>query len=416
MVRLLLIAVLYLTIHAAVAQKYASGYIIALNGDTVRCEIESKRWDQNPTVIHTRGSGNSLTYRPGDILAFHVDNETYLSAFVDIETSRVAPGELDDHPNFTYEQDTVFLQQLVAGRKSLYFFKDGMGKRHFYIHEAEKYVHLDYKQYVRVENTPTAYRRGTMENRRYVGQLTNYLDCAAMKDRIPNARYEEGALTKLFKSYFECTQEKDGMITARHEMTVELGLMAGMTMTTIKFQQSAGFHFMLDADFEPSFNPVLGFFVDLRMLRGRGSRVTNDFMYTSFNLSGEGDGGGNGTVPYHVSARLNYHYLKTHHAFQLALAREGRFFVSGGFSFGFVMANNSKVEVLYSTGSVLTPEYNSINIQAGLVGGMGVNLGRFSAEARYEWSTGVSNIQTLRDNLERGYVLVKYRLKHKPAL
>lgn len=69
----------------AYAQKtFEPGYILPLQGDTVRGLIDFRNWAKNPDEISFKlsESAEATSYRPVDIKAFVVGGEKYVSAVV----------------------------------------------------------------------------------------------------------------------------------------------------------------------------------------------------------------------------------------------------------------------------------------------------------------------------------------------
>src|SRR5688572_12361665 len=126
---------------------YQPGFVVENNGDTVKGSIDYKRWDRSPTKITFKSVTQSIVYSPLDIKSFTVTNEVYISAIVDVDRSPFKITELDNSPNPSYEKDTVFLQSLIQGEKSLLHLKDESAKNHFYIVDNGSFVPLVYKQY-----------------------------------------------------------------------------------------------------------------------------------------------------------------------------------------------------------------------------------------------------------------------------
>ena len=73
-----------------------------------------------------------------------------------------------------YIKDTVFLQTLYRGEKSLFHFKDENAKPHFYIMD-NGYQHLVYKEYIISVYRFDNFEKRIAENLKYKGQLTLYL-------------------------------------------------------------------------------------------------------------------------------------------------------------------------------------------------------------------------------------------------
>lgn len=274
-------------------------------------------------------------------------------------------------------------------------------------------MHLDYKKYRRDDYSRGATRTNLAENKRYVGQLTNYLKCDGMVDKINKTPYEESAIIKLFMAYNKCASVTTDEVKPRQNAFVEWGPVAGVAMASVKFSGHDNFDYLVKSEFEKSLGPSFGLFVDVKLLRGKGSRVTNDFMYTSFDITGVGHGGGNGFVTYETNSHFNFHYIKTHHAFQWALLDQGRFYLSGGFSFGVAVKHEASVKVKYETGITDDRDFDVANAEMGVVVGAGSNFERFGVDVRYEWSNGISEYRGLNGPVQRGYVLLKYRLRYK---
>ncbi len=395
-------------IHEINGQSFQAAYIVQANGDTVKGFIEYKHWDRSPLETSFKKSleGAAIRYKPLQISAFSVANENYEGVIVDIDVSPHRLAELSYSPSPDLVKDTVFLQILVQGEKTLLHLKDRNAKNHFYIKEDGGYRPLIYKQYY-VAGGQTG--KAVAVNDGYRKILTNYLqDCSSIDNRIKNAKYDVAALTKLFTYYYECSNQQMKYDVERKEGRVELGVVAGATVSSLNF--SGDIDYLVNNDYDVSINPTVGVFCDLKILRSNNWSISNDIMYTSFNVKGEGSGG-NGVSEYATQASFNYHYIKTHHLLQINLLKKHIVFLSVGLSTGFAIKRNYDIVLHYEGGGPSKRTFASRNFETGYLGGLGFRLGKWNAEARYEFSTGISNYSNVEEQTSRIHVLVKYRLK-----
>ena len=140
-----------------------------------------------------------------------------------------------------------------------------------------------------------------------------------------------------------------------------------------------------------------------------GWRVSNDILYTLFNVKGQGPAGGNGA--YYGDNAFNYHYLKTHHMLQINLLQKPVIYVSAGLSTGFILKDHFQVRVAYVDGRTAKRQFQSKKSEFGLLGGLGFRVKKWNAEVRYENSTGVSNFPNETSQTTRILFLIKYRLR-----
>ncbi len=383
---------------------YQQGYVVDLAGDTIRGLIEYDRWDRNPRKIsfRSRSGSSSVIYHPTQIIAFSVNGEIYEGAIVDVDTSPVKLRDLDESPFPSYVKDSVFLQSMIGGDKNLLFLKDQTFKVHFYIKDNGQYVPLIYKVYAGRTETSS---KVIVENTGYKGMLALYLkDCSDIQQKLKNITYELGALTKLFKYYYECTNSNVRYTKQRNEGAFEVGVVAGIAMTKLDFQGPV--KYLSDINYDASTKPTFGIFFDIKLLRTKGWRVSNDLLFTSFETKAQGDF--EDFPDYTAYSSFRYAYLKTHHTLQISLLNQGKLYVAAGFSAGVALQKDSDVLIVFSTGTKTSPEFKSRNYEFGYIGGLGLRAGRWNAELRFEQTTGISNYLNEGSTLMRGNFFVRY--------
>lgn len=120
------------------ADLFRPGYVVNHQGDTLRGYIEYRNWSVNPQMIHFKAApaAQIVTYKPADLSAFSVAEECYERAAIQVESSSNSFDKLSDSADFKLKADTVFLQALVKGRKSLYFLKSKDGQPFFLLSKA----------------------------------------------------------------------------------------------------------------------------------------------------------------------------------------------------------------------------------------------------------------------------------------
>jgi hypothetical protein len=388
------------------AQKnYQSGYVIGLRGDTVRGFIERKNWDRNPIHISFKQhlSSETIRYGPHDIRSLCVGSELYESAVIDVDTSPNKIADLDGNALPVYVRDTVFLQALFRGDKSLFHFKDVNARSHFYIKE-DGYVHLVYKEYLTSLFRFDNYETKVAENLKYKGQLILYLkDCQDISSRMHNLKYQTHALIELFKYYYQCASKPAEFVNNLKEGTTSFGIMLGVSNASIDLGYKSGLSYL---NLSKSTDPTIGLFYEFEMTRIKGLSLTNDLFYTLLSTDGTVTRGGGGTVESTTDATFKIHYIKTNHIVRLNLLKKGRLYIGAGLSTGFVIKKEYSIVETYSTGLVTSPVFESKPLELGYVAGIGTNIGKLSIEGRFDSTDGITN----NSSTQRMLFLLRYRL------
>jgi hypothetical protein len=344
-------------------------------------------------------------YSPMAIRSFSVAGEYYESGVVDVEISPITIESLSSQSAPEYVKDTVFMQALVLGEKSLLLLKDKNAKANFYIIEERKYYPLLYKRYAIM----TAVGKAIGENEGYKKTLAAYLkDCPGIQGKINTTKYDVGPMKSLFRHYYRCTNKSPRRETEHKTGKFEFGVVGGAALTSLKFSGGPGY--LSDNNYETSLKPSLGFFLDLKILRSNNWSISNDVMYTSFDVKGTGNGNEE-SLTYTTTASFNFHYIKTHHMLHMNILKRGTLLMGAGFSTGFAIKTDDEIIVEFEGFDPRSRPFESTNTEVGGVGGIAFRSGRWSGEARYEYSSGISNYMSTSSRTQRVYFLLKYRLK-----
>jgi hypothetical protein len=392
-----------------------AGFIINNENDTVRGSIDFRRWDKNPDRITFLAEGETTEeiLTPLNILEFHVKGEIFVSAIVDSEITNLLYGELPRHPEPDLKTDTIFLQTLVKGEKSLYYFKNAQGNDNFYIKGDESFELLTYKKYRIVRDLQAR----VAENKRFLGQLAYYLsDCPNIQSALRRVEYNKRSLGKLFQFYYsDCVDSAPVFEAEKKGLKIDLGIFAGPTISRLDFRSSNSYwDHLTEVNYGSSFNFSGGFFFDIFLPFSLNNwSINTEAIYTTYKFSGE----------YNI-VYSEFHYsescidIATSYAKINNLIRyrffhkENQFYLNAGISNGFIIrATNSKKtytkfydnERFYFGGASSFDSH-----EQGLVFGAGLKRKKLGVEARIERGNGFSRASSLGTISSRYYLLIGY--------
>jgi hypothetical protein len=377
-------------------QNYLPGNIIQLNGDTLQGFIDYRKWLLNPDEIHFReqSESNELPFTPQDIKGFTVSGEIYESAFIKVETSL---KEISVTNELTFESDTVFLQVLFKGAKCLYFYDNKTVNEQFYIKQDSSYELLIYKKYMKKQNAKNL----LMENKRYIGQLLNYLkDCPSIQSILNKTEYTKNSLEKLFTNYYELTQSDIQFQKKIEKISTEFGVLAGVSNTTMEFSGSYTLYSPLTlTDYSTSTNFTTGVFFEVIFRKNQKKwSINNEIVYTSFKVDGSLDFYPM-SRPTSAYSEIGYSYLKLNNMLRYKYP-VGNFFVYAnvGFFNGLALKETTNYlkevvdfnSTVTTTEGILLQERDIRKIDQGYILGLGAKSKKLSFEVRYEKGLGIS--------------------------
>lgn len=166
------------------SQNYKEGYIISLDGDTVRGMIDFQTDIQNSKECKFRESENSQVrkYLPFDISGYRFLNEKKYYVPKNIELEGV--------------QQHVFLEYLVDGRMKLYYHNDGT--QLYYLFEKESgEMNILTKREDRVDS-----KRKIIPDNRYIGIIKyTFRDHPAITAEADKIRFDHKSMIRIAKQY-----------------------------------------------------------------------------------------------------------------------------------------------------------------------------------------------------------------------
>jgi hypothetical protein len=398
---------------------YLPGYIIDAQGDTISGLVDYQNWIKTPKTVgfKARKEGRKVNYTPLEIKGFSVQNEIYTAAIVNTSFDPVNIDRLTRSQELTLVLDTVFLQAVILGDKSLYFAKNDHYNDNFYISDKDSFQLLMYKRYIKA--TELAYLAA--ENKYFISQLQSYLgDCPSITVHLSSTNYALESLVHLFKEYQDCVQSKATYQKKKEVVAIEFGVCAGATHTFMGFRanpRNTSFNFLSLGDFSESYNFTAGLFFDVvqKKKQGRWS-LSNEMLYTSFNIEGYYE---EYITENHYNihtTQFKYSHLKLNNLLRYRYPIGNvRVFLNAGLSHGFFVSGFSRrTKELYLHNfqrvSEDEPIDDPLKVDPGYIYGAGLQANRFSLEIRGEKSSGISRIVALGTPTKRTFLLLRYRI------
>ena len=219
--------------------------------------------------------------------------------------------------------------------------------------------------------------------------IVYFKDCPSIQDRTSKTHYTLSSLRKTYDEYYKCINSQP-VYKIKTEKPVEFGLVAGVSLTKLKFKASAP-AFIAGSIFPISVNFSTGIIVNIIIPRNfQRWSVYNELNLTSFKTSAEYidfTHENNYTVinttigDYYVMFMSMIRYRYPIHKISI--------FINGGVSMGLAYAyTNQKTSTQYFYDQIRT-RYGTAyditrNYEVGLAAGLGIRYLHFTFEIRYD--------------------------------
>jgi len=390
------------------------GYIVNLDGDTLQGFIDYRNWEKNPEKIFFQKEidDEKIVFTPTDIKLFNVKDEVYVSAIVKTEISPFNLDALNFDPELKFKLDTTFLQTLIQGEKSLYYYNTNKGKENFYIKQGNKFDLLIYKKYFK-------YVRGgkyMAENKTYIGQLSLYLkDCPSIQSRLKKIKYAKISLEKPFFYYYNCTRSEIKFQKKKEKIEIEIGVLAGFSSSSLKFKSNI-YAFLEKFDYSKSTNFATGLFFNAVLPRNQWKwSIYNELIFTSYKVEGSYKDFVNSNHFTIYDNKIGYSYLniKNMLRYKFPIKKISVFF-NVGMSNGLAISETNyckRTSMFYEDITVVDGKSlsDSRKVEQSIIFGSGINYKKFSFEIRYEMGNGMSEYSALRSTTKKYFFLFGYR-------
>ncbi len=403
-------------------EKFINGFVVQLNGDTLKGLIDYRNWGVNPKLIRFRTNNNeTFKYTPRDIKAFGVLDEIYKGAIVKVDNSNLK--KMSDTPLFEFRTDTVFLQTLFDGSKCLYYYKDVYDQENFYIENNTRLELLEYKTYTKIDIMG---HRLLMQNKRYVGQLRLYLnDYPEIDEKLKGLEYNKKSMHAVFNYYYNHQKNEKYFTRQNEKLTIEIGILVGASMIDLSFKTSGvAFEPLPKAKFANTFSPTFGVFANIVKPRNDGRwSLCNELIYSKYSTTAiYNDFHSNDNYQiHHYSVDFTYGKINSMLRYKYPIAKF-KIFADAGFSFGLIVneKNSDNINRQYNGTNTWYKENiiinSSINFpfvskkyELGALLGVGLNYKNVFLELRYEAGTGFTPFPALQINANRLFLLLAYK-------
>jgi hypothetical protein len=392
---------------------FKPAYIIKHGGDTVKGSIDYRNWDKNPEKISFRGSsGNTEDYLPLAINSFYVEGNHYESAIVDVEESATMLQDLGYGHELVFKTDTVFLQKLIDGSKSLYGCVLKTSKEQFYIKNDSRFELLGYKKYM-AQVPPNLYHA---TNSRYLNQLSLYCqDCPNAMKFLEGVKYRRKDLVGFFKRYYKCVDRKMNYEYEVDKLRIQSGAVLGYTMTSFKIESEISKYSNIEFSNSSSISGGLSF--DLMSSKGlRKFSFYNELFFSYYKL--------NNTTNYYQSENeyssiayiLEYSYININNMlrYRFKIGHDKTLFINGGLSNGFVISETNKYvqsRKFYGTERITEGVIfeGARQHELSYLVGLGLAVKKFSFETRFQTGPGISSYSQVGTDVKRLHFLIGYR-------
>lgn len=356
----------------------SKGYIINKNAIRTDGFIRFFRFDKTPDKIYfsENFTGKFTPFTPEDLKEFGYEEEKFISANVDLETSSNDIQTISNHSEFDLKQKHVFLEVIYQGTKNLFLYRHV--KYHYYIGPADSPILLKTKFYL-ISAGNKKYKK---ENSTYQKQLTDYIKILSQDSgQINSIKYELKSLTKMYDQFYTTFPEQLSYKTSLRTKKHEWYALTGGTLNN--------FHNYEDefnrSTFKGQASPVIGIghaFTSLKHLW-----TTNIEIYYSGQVSYEG---------YHLEMKNEEYYTEwvtegkynsitvayyIHVPFRLGYSE---IYLNGGFYYNMNRYSefNSYIQKRFYSSYEAT--YNPSRYhKGGWLIGSGIQKGKISAELRY---------------------------------
>lgn len=393
---------------------FVKGYVISSNKDTLNGLIDYRNWDINPTKLYFKAiqNGNTKIYKPNDIIGFGVNREYYESAFVKMEMSSLNTTDLTTKRELVFKVDSVFLETIIQGEKTLLAYKGTDVREQFYIKNRDSVELLIHKKYL----TKTDVQNIVTKNNMYLNQLAVYLqDIPNLQEKLKNVEYSTKSLKELFSYYYQKTETSPQITKKTEKISFEFGFITGVTVFDIKFTGN-NFPELINANFPKSINPMVGIFFDIVMPKNQKRwSLHNEVIYSSFKTNGQTSDYVDNDKFTNYNISFDNTYFKVMNLIRYKpLIGKFTIYINAGLSNGWGLSDKSmrtKRTKLFSmdrteVGNVLE---KSRNYEQGYLFGAGAKYKKIMVEIRNEKGNGMSEFINLASNTNRTSFLLGYQ-------
>ncbi|WP_340202151.1 outer membrane beta-barrel protein [Ascidiimonas sp. W6] len=407
MKKLILVIAIFIGANIALNAQinFEKGYIINNTGQKIDCLIKNEAWGSNPTSFQYKlePSDSPKTGIIADTKEFGVLGVfKYTRYLVDIDRSSENLKRMSQKEAPEFKEENLFLEVLLEGDATLYFYEDGNLKRYFYtlknqITTPEQLIYKSYKIYA----TGSSNVQGVIiKNRKYREQLWNTLKCNNTSiSKIKDMQYALKDMMNVFKAYNSCgNSEVINYQEQKGKGVFNLRVSAGISSSSLSVTSDdlVG-TFDKDVDFDNAISIRGGFEVEYVFAFNKNKwAVFGEPNYNYYEEEGEST---------NQTASISYTSIEIPVGFRhyMYLNDYLKLFVNTSLNFDFVFGDS---KISYSR----TPEAEvESGISLGL--GLGLSIGKqFVLETRYNTTNSMFESGSRQGNFDKTSFILRYKI------
>lgn len=407
-------ACLLVALTTAAQRNFVPGTLLLRNGDSLRGQVDYRKWDINPLTISFRESetGVGKNYAPEEIKGFRVmeNDDVYLSVPAVLDVTNETAGALAASPLRDTVRGEHFYRVLVAGPVKLLLYTDGFRRNHFALVENDRFTQLIKKEeYIHDMDSP-AYRQ-IKTHSLYRQQLAVAFGNCVPPQRLDALAYTETSLRKIVQQYAGCRYPGEQVVSRKdnQQMRLTFGVIAGAGLNTYNF---TGTHPLTQGRYGSDVSPVIGVFMDIPISRNRQKLSwNNEVIYTTRALSASWK---KNSFRYDVD--INLQYIQVQSLIKYTLPKGNlRPYVNVGVAG--TLCIGGKDEFITTDEGSFNPRpmvekaiEGRKGFSAPLMAGVGVRYNRLHVEARYIAPHNLSTVFSLSAKMTTVQLLVRYSL------
>jgi hypothetical protein len=394
-------------------ENYIQGFVVNPDGDTIHGLIDYRNWKKNPDKISFKkqASDNPIIHTPLSIKYFGVADEIYAGAIVETDLSRIKTDELEHGKEPKIKVDTIFLQSIILGTKSLYLYNTDAGRELFYILQDTTFNMLIYKRYLSDIETSDI-----KENKKYLSQLAVYLkDCPTIQQNFKSLQYSRKSLEKLFLTYYDCVEKPLTFQKKQEKLKAEFGAIAGLTLNNLAFGGEESID-LTKLDFKTDVSYSIGTYINLVLARNQGKwSLYNELAFSPYKVENYSEYYVSENEYTYYTTTLGYSYLKLNTMVRFSYPfGKTSVFINAGMSNGYALSETNQINVekkFYS--SETNEDFPVLAVtrlyEQGIIAGLGGKYDKFSFEFRFERGNGMSAMMNLDSKTTRYLFLLGYK-------
>ena len=390
------------------SQKYESAYYINNLGIKLEGFIRNNDWKNNPTSFEFKKTLDDIST---NILIesckeFSITNgNKYTRAKVNIEKSTTNIQDMGHNKEPVFFEETLFLKNLVTGKKSLFSYYDSGLEKFFYSNEDNIIKQLIYIKYL-IDINDVKYKEeyknfepnSVLANEYFKKQLWLDVRCAETLATEPSkVKYTSDDLKKYFIKINNCNGSTEKVDYVVKKTITSIKAVALINKSKVAYE-TATYNNELDE------NINLGIGVDFEFLFPFNNYKWSLFIepsYNSYNKEMNVSYGLNGTLTQTAKLKMNYIQVPIGVRYYFDISNNSKIFLGTGFN-ATIINDGTKIDFENSSDIEISGFTYNFTFS------MGYKYKRISAELRYLTNNNISNtVNFSRVNLGLKYEIFK---------